>query len=155
MSSMVRGRRRLDSDTLFMVGVYAALSVALLLILYPLLYTVSASVSNPIALVNGRVWLFPVEASMEAYGHVFENEDIRFCKFSQHIIRVGYEMRRQISPVELHAFYILDGSLKAFAFLDGNDAIFSDSHKCLCHLFANLEIVVCRDGCDVDDVIFL
>jgi putative aldouronate transport system permease protein len=51
---MVERGRRIDPDALFMGGVYFALSVILLLILYPLLYVVSASLSDPIALV-GRV----------------------------------------------------------------------------------------------------
>jgi putative aldouronate transport system permease protein len=59
-----------------MGGVYFALSVILLLILYPLLYVVSASLSDPIALVNGKVWLLPVEPSLDSYKHVFENQDI-------------------------------------------------------------------------------
>ncbi len=73
---MVTRARLLDPDRLFMGVVYVALSVILLAIVYPLLYVVSASLSEPISLVNGKVWLLPVEPSLDSYRHVFENQDI-------------------------------------------------------------------------------
>ena len=69
-------RRPFDADAAFMLAVRLALSLVLVAVLYPLFYVLSASLSNPIALVNGKVWLFPVEPSLDAYRHVFQNQDI-------------------------------------------------------------------------------
>jgi len=67
---------RLDTDSIFTGLMYFALSCVLILILYPLIYVVSASLSDPVALVNGKVWLLPAGLNFKAYGHVFENRDI-------------------------------------------------------------------------------
>lgn len=61
---------------MLIVAVYIALGIVFVIIAYPLLYVVSASLSSPLSLVNGEVWLFPVGLSFDAYVHVFENESI-------------------------------------------------------------------------------
>lgn len=69
-------RRFLDGDTLFMTAIYFVLAIVFLIMLYPLVYVVSASLSSPLALVNGDVWLLPIEPSLDAYIHVFQNASI-------------------------------------------------------------------------------
>ncbi|TVQ26261.1 MAG: carbohydrate ABC transporter permease [Spirochaetaceae bacterium] len=69
-------RARLDGDTVFLVAVYIILSVVAVVAAYPLVYVVSASFSSPLALVSGRVWLLPVEPTIDAYIHVYENQSI-------------------------------------------------------------------------------
>jgi putative aldouronate transport system permease protein len=49
---------------------------ALLLVLYPVIYILSSSLSSPIAVSSGRVVLFPVEFSLRGYKAVFEYRDI-------------------------------------------------------------------------------
>jgi putative aldouronate transport system permease protein len=44
--------------------------------LYPLIYVLSASFSNPERTVLGEVWLLPKEFNVESYLTVFQNEDV-------------------------------------------------------------------------------
>ena len=43
------------------------LSLFTLAIVYPFVYIVSASFSNPVAVSSGQMWLFPVGFSLDAY----------------------------------------------------------------------------------------
>ncbi|NOU93982.1 ABC transporter permease subunit [Paenibacillus sp. LMG 31456] len=52
------------------------LTLVLIIVLYPLIYVVSASISNPLLVLQGKVWLWPKELSFEAYKRVFQNADI-------------------------------------------------------------------------------
>ncbi len=52
------------------------LFIILLVIIYPLIYVVSASFSSPNAVVTGRVWLYPVDFSLAGYKAVFANKSI-------------------------------------------------------------------------------
>jgi multiple sugar transport system permease protein/putative aldouronate transport system permease protein len=47
-----------------------------LAVLYPLIFVVSASFSNPEALIAGRVWLLPVEPSLQGYQTVFQYDKV-------------------------------------------------------------------------------
>lgn len=47
-----------------------------LITLYPLIYVLSASLSEPINILNGKVWLWPVEPSLNAYRRVFSSANI-------------------------------------------------------------------------------
>ncbi|WP_281888770.1 carbohydrate ABC transporter permease [Paenibacillus sp. YYML68] len=58
-------------DQLFNVINYMVLSLFLIIVLYPLLYIVSASFSSSDAILSGRVWLWPVEPTLEGYQAVF------------------------------------------------------------------------------------
>lgn len=64
------------SDNWFYARVYAVLVFMLLLVLYPLIYIVSASFSSAEAILKGRVMLWPVDFSLEGYTAVFENKDV-------------------------------------------------------------------------------
>ncbi|WP_080835732.1 carbohydrate ABC transporter permease [Cohnella massiliensis] len=63
-------------DRLFDVVVYTVLAIVMLATLYPLLYIVSASFSDPLAIVKGRLWLWPQDVTLESYRKVFRNPDI-------------------------------------------------------------------------------
>lgn len=65
-----------SKDRLFTVVNYVILSIFLIIVLYPLLYIVSASFSSSEALVSGRVWLWPVEPTLEGYKAVFGHKKI-------------------------------------------------------------------------------
>src|SRR5699024_730712 len=52
------------------------LTLALLVVLYPLVYIVSASISDPSAVNSGAMWLFPKDITFEGYKLIFENSDI-------------------------------------------------------------------------------
>ena len=61
------------SDHLFETLVTIMVTIFLLLVLYPLIYVLSASFSSEAALVDGRVILWPVEFSLQGYKIVFQN----------------------------------------------------------------------------------
>ncbi|MFD0958500.1 carbohydrate ABC transporter permease [Paenibacillus chungangensis] len=63
-------------DRLFQVLIYTVLTIIMLVTLYPLLYILSASFSNPMAIIQGKVWLWPVDFTLDAYRKVFQNSDI-------------------------------------------------------------------------------
>lgn len=48
----------------------------LLIVLYPLIYVVSSSLSSPAAVSSGRVWLWPVDFSLKGYQVAFSNPQI-------------------------------------------------------------------------------
>lgn len=56
--------------------VYGLVGLAILVTLYPFLYVISMSISNPEAVARREVWLWPVGFSTLAYARVFQNSDI-------------------------------------------------------------------------------
>jgi multiple sugar transport system permease protein/putative aldouronate transport system permease protein len=63
-------------DKIFDAVVYILLTLALLVVLYPLVFVVSSSFSSPQAVLNGKVVLWPIEPGMQAYEAVFRNRQI-------------------------------------------------------------------------------
>ena len=63
-------------DKAFMAGIYVFLSAVLVIMLYPLIYVVSASFSSPDAVANGKVFLLPVDITTIGYEAVFQNQKI-------------------------------------------------------------------------------
>ena len=63
-------------DRIFNLVNYTILTVFLLVVLYPLIYVVSASFSDGAAVISGRVVLWPVDFSLLAYEKIFEYESI-------------------------------------------------------------------------------
>ena len=51
-------------------------SFVVLIILYPLIFVISASISDPAAVSTGKMWLWPVDISFEGFKMVFQNEAI-------------------------------------------------------------------------------
>ncbi len=50
--------------------------IIILIVMYPLVYVVSASFSNPLSIMRGDVWLLPKKFTLEAYRSVFNNAKI-------------------------------------------------------------------------------
>lgn len=48
----------------------------LLVVLYPVVYIVSASISDPVFVNSGEMWLFPRGITLEGYERVFQNPEI-------------------------------------------------------------------------------
>jgi len=63
-------------DRIFTYFNYFFLTLLFLITLYPIIYVVSASFSDPKALMAGRVWLFPVNFTLEGYRVVFNQQRI-------------------------------------------------------------------------------
>lgn len=68
--------RQSTGDRLFQIANTTFLILLVVLILYPLLYIVSASVSDPTYVNSGQMWLFPKGFTLEGYERVFRNADI-------------------------------------------------------------------------------
>ncbi|MBE5972362.1 MAG: carbohydrate ABC transporter permease [Lachnoclostridium sp.] len=60
-------------DKIVTFVIYAFLTLITLVILYPIIYVVSASFSEPQAVISGRVKLFPVDFTLRGYEAVFKN----------------------------------------------------------------------------------
>lgn len=60
-------------DRVFMAFNYLILTLLLIIILYPLIYVLSASFSSGQAVSSGRVWLWPVEPTLAGYEAIFKN----------------------------------------------------------------------------------
>lgn len=69
-------RKQSHEDQIFSIclGVLTFLSVVV--IIYPLLFVLVASVSDPMEIFKGNVWLWPKGFNLEAYKRVFHNGDI-------------------------------------------------------------------------------
>lgn len=63
-------------DKVFIILVYVLLSAVMLIVLYPLIYIISASFSDPQAVVSGKVVLWPVDVTLRGYKAVFKNPKI-------------------------------------------------------------------------------
>lgn len=69
-------RKQMNRDRVFFLTCYILIAVLTFLVLYPIIYVLSASFSSPSALAAGKVWLFPVEISLDGYRAVFNYEKI-------------------------------------------------------------------------------
>lgn len=63
-------------DRAFTIFNYIFLAIVALVVLYPLIFVLSASLSNPEYVISGDIWLWPKEFTVEAYQKVFQNPDI-------------------------------------------------------------------------------
>ncbi|WP_312098352.1 carbohydrate ABC transporter permease [Niallia sp.] len=69
-------KRESVKDKLFVIINYTVLGIIACLMIYPLVYVLSASFSNPARTVLGDIWLFPKEMTVDLYVKVFQNEKI-------------------------------------------------------------------------------
>lgn len=68
--------RESNGDRIFLVLIYAFLTLVLVVVLLPLLYIVSSSFSSPQAVVSGKVWLIPIDFTLAGYEAVFNNPQV-------------------------------------------------------------------------------
>ncbi|GIN57229.1 carbohydrate ABC transporter permease [Lederbergia ruris] len=73
MASVIKDTK---ADKIFKVCNFIFLTLAMLVVLYPLIYIVSASMSDPKAVNSGEMWLFPKGITFEGYKLIFDNPDI-------------------------------------------------------------------------------
>ncbi|OPH56944.1 sugar ABC transporter permease [Paenibacillus ferrarius] len=70
-------RKKMKSDEKLFDAIVGALAVLIVVVvLYPLLFIVSASFSDPALVLNGEVILLPKQITLEAYKNVFHNNQI-------------------------------------------------------------------------------
>ncbi len=72
----IKKSRRFNSDRRLEIALIIILSILGLIMVYPLVIVVSTSFSSPIAATSGKVWLFPVDFSLEGYKAVLGYEDV-------------------------------------------------------------------------------
>lgn len=70
------GKRISNSDKVFYAVIGVVMFILTISVLYPIVYIISASFSSSAAVTEGRVWLFPVDFSLEAYKAVFKYSDL-------------------------------------------------------------------------------
>ncbi|GIP34211.1 carbohydrate ABC transporter permease [Paenibacillus sp. J2TS4] len=63
-------------DRMFEACNYFLLTLVLVIVLYPLIFVLSASFSDPYKVINGQVWLWPQDFTLKAYSKVLQNQDI-------------------------------------------------------------------------------
>jgi putative aldouronate transport system permease protein len=63
-------------DKLFLYCIYSILFIALIIVLYPLIYVLSSSFSSPAAVTSGRVFLWPVDISLKGYEKLLHTPQI-------------------------------------------------------------------------------
>ena len=68
--------RDTKSDYLFLAVVYTVITFALIVVLFPLIFVVAASFSDPSAVNQGKVFLWPVDITIEGYERIFKNNEI-------------------------------------------------------------------------------
>ena len=71
-----RRKKLTIGERIFNVILYILLAFIIIVTLYPLLYVISASISDPQAVASGKMILFPIEPSFESYRLAFEYQDI-------------------------------------------------------------------------------
>jgi putative aldouronate transport system permease protein len=69
-------KKRKSEDKIFDSVVNALALLIVVVVLYPLLFIVSASFSDPALVLNGDVIFLPKQITLEAYRNVFHNEQI-------------------------------------------------------------------------------
>ena len=74
---MLRGNRLSGgSDRIFDIINIIIMMLVLIVVIYPLIFIVSASLSSAQAVISGRVWLLPVEPTIVGYTGVFKNSSV-------------------------------------------------------------------------------
>ena len=64
------------ADRVFKFFLYLFIVLAVLLVVYPLVYIISASVSDPNAVNSGAMWLLPKGFTWEGYKVIMNYRDI-------------------------------------------------------------------------------
>lgn len=63
-------------DRIVLFIIYAVVIAMVLLVLYPIIFVISSSFSDPVAIARGEVWLWPVRPTLDAYRRVFREREI-------------------------------------------------------------------------------
>ena len=75
---MNRRKKKLkfNSDFVFVATVYFIIIFVIIVTLYPLLYVISASISDPQAVASGKMMLFPIGTTLDGYKNLMKYKDI-------------------------------------------------------------------------------
>ena len=76
MNHQLKFKNMRTGDKIFDILNYTLLTVIMVVVLYPVLYIVAASFSDPQAVVSGEVFILPVRPTLRGYEAVFKNKKI-------------------------------------------------------------------------------
>ena len=76
MMKKINGISRGRADRAFDILDYVLLTLAFLAVAYPLYFVVIASISDPVAVYEGRVVLWPIKPTLEGYARIFSYESL-------------------------------------------------------------------------------
>ncbi|MGL6173409.1 MAG: carbohydrate ABC transporter permease [Cellulosilyticaceae bacterium] len=74
--SVTKKIKQSKGDRIFNIINNLILMIILLIVAYPLIYILSASFSDPLAVSSGKVWLWPVDFTLRGYEVVLKHPDI-------------------------------------------------------------------------------
>lgn len=69
-------QRQINDGKWFDITVYVVAIILFVIVLYPLIFVLSASFSSPTAVISGKMVLWPVDFTLKAYSEVFHNHDV-------------------------------------------------------------------------------
>ena len=69
-------KKQISKDTIFIATCTVVALLLTLIVLYPVIYVISASFSSPTSLLKGEVWLWPVDITLEGYKAVFDYQKV-------------------------------------------------------------------------------
>jgi putative aldouronate transport system permease protein len=67
---------KIQDERWFDITVYSISTLIVLIVLYPLIFIVSASFSDPAAVMDGSMWLWPKGFSLQAYHEILQYKDV-------------------------------------------------------------------------------
>lgn len=76
MKRQIAAKKQAAGDRWFYIISYSIVSILVIAVLYPIIYVISASFSSGNAIATGKVWLWPVEFTLDGYAAVFKYKDI-------------------------------------------------------------------------------
>lgn len=76
MKRQIAAKKQAAGDRWFYIISYSIVSILVIAVLYPIIYVISASFSSGNAIATGKVWLWPVEFTLDGYAAVFRYKDI-------------------------------------------------------------------------------
>lgn len=63
-------------DRVLQTVLYGVLSIALIVVIYPLFFVVIASISDPVRVNTGEVWIVPLGLTLDGYREIFTDDQI-------------------------------------------------------------------------------
>jgi putative aldouronate transport system permease protein len=63
-------------DRVLQTVLYGVLSIALIVVIYPLFFVIIASISDPVRVNTGEVWIVPLGLTLDGYREIFTDDQI-------------------------------------------------------------------------------
>ena len=63
-------------DRVLQTVLYGVLSIAVIVVIYPLFFVIIASISDPVRVNTGEVWIVPLGLTLDGYGEIFTDDQI-------------------------------------------------------------------------------